>query len=221
MIIYQENKVKVINALKEGRVDYMDLSSWGFQDRFFAFLIGMKFFKICGSSYPTPRKKEEIPLWFQLAGQTQLKLHQEGTYSKLPGLLKSGPMLTRLKFNIGGEEGGFNKKNKKPREVPVDFDSVRKFFKDTEKEELRKWHNEKVIKFIHHNRGIDKGGIFLLDQTHMVVPNNSNYTGAEWALVDEHGQRIDTIGMREEERKKLKPRLCYSLSLLIYLFSKP
>ena len=217
IIIYEENKTAVINALKEGKLDYMDLSVWGFQDRFFAFLLGIKFFPICGSSYPSPRYKEEVPVWFQLAGQTQLKLHQQAAYSKLPGLLKNGAILTRIKFNIGGEEGGFNKKNKEPREIPVDFDCVRKFFKDTDKEELNRWYNEKVIRFIRHNRGIDKGGLFLLDQTHLVVPDNSNYKGAEWALVDEHGQRIDTSEMSDEQRKGLKPRLCYSLSLLVHL----
>lgn len=217
LIIYEENKIKVIDALKEGRIDYLDLSSWGFQDNFFAFLIGMRFFEICGSSYPSPRQKEEVPLWFQLAGQTQLKLHQQAAYSKLPGLLKAGPILTRLKFNIGGEEGGFNNKNKKPREIPVDQDCIRKFFRDTNKDELNRWHNEKVIKFIQHNRGIDKQGLFLLDQTHLVVPDNVNYQGAEWALVDEHGQRIDTSEMTEEQKKGLKPRLCYSLSILLHL----
>jgi hypothetical protein len=217
VIIYEENKAKVINALKEGRVDYLDTSSWAFQDSFFAFLLGIKFFQICGSSYPSPRHKEEVPIWFQLAGQTQLKLHQQAAYSKLPGLIKSGPILTRLKFNIGGEEGGFNNKNKNPREVPVDFDCVRKFFKDTDKDEVNRWHNENVIKFIRHNRGIDKEGIFLLDQTHLVVPYNTNYKGAEWTLVDEHGQRIETKEMTEEQKKAIKPRLCYSLSLLVHL----
>ena len=217
IIIYEENKEEVVNALKEGKVDYMDLSTWGFQDRFFAFLLGINFFRICGSSYPSPRFKEEVPVWFQLAGQTQIKLHQQAAYSKLPGLLKNGAILTRIKFNIGGEEGGFNKKNKEPREVPVDFDCVRKFFKDTDKNELNIWYNEKVIRFIRHNRGIDKEGIFLLDQTHLVVPDNTNYKGAEWALVDEHGQRIDTSKMTDEQIKALKPRLCYSLSLLVHL----
>ncbi len=217
LIIYQENTNNVFKALKKGCVDYLDLSKWGFQDRFYAFLLSMKFFKIAGSSYPTPRVKEEIPIWFQLASQTQLKLHQEKSYSKLPGLLKSGPILSRLKFNIGGESGGFNNKNKKQREVPVDFDSVRKFFKDTGPEELNKWYNEKVIKIFHHNRAFDKRGIFIIDQTHIVVPDNKNYKGAQLARVDEHGQRIDVSKMTDEQKKGVKPRWCYSLSLLVHI----
>ena len=65
-IIYEENKVKALNDLKDGHVDYLDLADWTFQDRFFAFLLGRRFFEICGASYPTPRKKEEVAFWFLL-----------------------------------------------------------------------------------------------------------------------------------------------------------
>ena len=73
-IVYEENKVKVLEDLKDGRLDYLDLADWTFQDRFFAFLLGVRFFEICGASYPTPRKKEEVPLWFLLACKVQMKL---------------------------------------------------------------------------------------------------------------------------------------------------
>lgn len=63
-IIYEENRIKVIDALKDGRIDYLDLADWTFQDRFFAFLLGIRFFEICGASYPSPRKKEEVPCGF-------------------------------------------------------------------------------------------------------------------------------------------------------------
>lgn len=219
LIIYEENAIKVINELKEGRVDYMDLSSWSFQDRFFAFLLGIRAFEILESSYPTPRSKEEIPVWFLIACQMQLKLHQEKSYSKLPGLLKNGPILMRVKFNIGGEEGGFNSKNIYPRTEPIHYDCMRKFFRDSDRNEINKWYNGPVIKFLRHNRAIDKKGIFLLDQTHLVVPDNEEYVGAEKALVDEHGQRIDTTEMTDEQKKGLKWRLCYTLNLLCHLGS--
>ena len=135
----------------------------------------------------------------------------------MPGLLKAGPILSKLKFNIGGESGGFNNKNKNQREVPVNYDSVRKFFRDTDPVKLNKWHNEKVIKIFHHNRAFDKRGIFIIDQTHIVVPDNKNYTKAKLARVDEHGQRIDVTKMSEEQKKGVKPRWCYSLSILLHV----
>ena len=105
-IIYEENRSKVLNALKDGRIDYLDLADWTFQDRFFAFLLGLRFFEICGASYPTPRKKEEVALWFLLACKVQMKLHTTAAFDELPGILRSGAVLSRVKFNVGGNNGG-------------------------------------------------------------------------------------------------------------------
>jgi len=33
-IIYEENRVKVLNDLKDGRIDYIDLADWTFQVRY-------------------------------------------------------------------------------------------------------------------------------------------------------------------------------------------
>ena len=114
-IIYEENRIKVLNALKDGRIDYLDLADWTFQDRFFAFLLGIRFFEICGASYPTPRRKEEVALWFLLACKVQMKLHTTASFDELPGVLRSGAVLSRVKFNIGGSSGGFNNKNRRER----------------------------------------------------------------------------------------------------------
>ncbi len=217
IIIYNENDKKVIRDFMEGKVSYMDFTSWSFQDNFFAFLLGIKFFERCGSDYPSPRAKEEVPLWFLLICQIQLKLHQTSVYSKLPGLLKNGSVLTRIKFNIGAVGGGFNNKNKKDRETPVDQDAVRKYFKDTDRQLMNEWYNRDCLRFIRHNRGIDKRGIFILDQSKIVVPDNKNYKRADYLLVNEYGHRIDTKNMTEEQKKALKPRLCYALSTLLHV----
>jgi hypothetical protein len=216
-IIYEANKIKVLNDLKDGRIDYLDLAGWTFQDNFFAFLLGNRFFEICGSSYPTPRKKEEVALWFLLICKVQMKLHTTASFAKLPGILRSGAVLSRVKFNVGGANGGFNDKNKKERTSPVHPDTPRKFFKDTKAKELRDWHNRDVQKFIRKNRGFDKHGIFLLDQSHVVVPENKNYQDAVRMPVDEHGQRIDMSQMTQEQKKGVKYRPCYALSELMHV----
>src|SRR3989338_6408626 len=93
-IIYEENRGKVLNDLKDGRLDYLDLADWTFQDKFFAFLLGIRFFEICGASYPSPRRKEDVPLWFLLACKVQMKLHTTPSFKHLPGLLRSGAVLS-------------------------------------------------------------------------------------------------------------------------------
>ncbi|MEW6687245.1 MAG: transposase [Candidatus Edwardsbacteria bacterium] len=216
-IIYEENKIMVLADLKEGRLDYLDSSEWSFQDKFFGFLLGIGFFEVCGVSYPSPRKKEEVPLWFLLACQVQMKLHTTASFERLPFLLRSGAILSRVKFNVGGVNGGFNNKNRKERESAVHHDTPRKFFKDTDCGKMRDWHNQEVVRFFRRNRGFDKHGIFLLDQTHVVVPDNDNYKDAVWMPVDEHGQRIDMSGMTEEQKKVVKYHRCYALSELLHV----
>ena len=160
-ILYSEDRIRVLADLKEGLLDYLDLADWTFQDQFFAFLLGIRFFEICGASYPTPRKKEEVAVWFLLACAVQMKLHTTASYEKLPGILRSGAVLSRVKFNVGGVEGGFNRKNKKERSSPIHHDTARKFFKDTAGEQIREWHNQAVQEFIHYQKGFDPEGILF------------------------------------------------------------
>lgn len=61
-LIYKKNKIQVVKDLKNGKLDYQVLADWVLQDKLFAFLLGIRFFEICGSSYPSPCKKEEIPI---------------------------------------------------------------------------------------------------------------------------------------------------------------
>lgn len=216
-MIYTENKIKVLERLRDGELDYFDLSHWSFQDKFFAFLLATRFFEVCAESYPSPRRKEEVPVWFLLECVIQLKLHRSPAFSRLPGILRSGAILSRVGFNLGGQGGGFNHKNRKTRTSAIDQDCVRKFFRATEREAQRHWYNEEVVRFYRHHRAFDKHGIFLLDQTHIVVPDNANYTDAVRMPVDEHGQRIKTDNLSAEAKKAIKYRPCYALSELLHI----
>ena len=61
-----------------------------------------------------------------------MKLHTTAAFDELPGILRSGAVLSRVKFNVGGSNGGFNNKNRKDRTCPVHHDTARKFYKDTD-----------------------------------------------------------------------------------------
>jgi hypothetical protein len=144
VILFEENKVEVRRRLKDGRIDYLDLTSWSFQDRLWGFLIEERFFEWCGSSYPTPRQRENIPVWFLLGCAIQMKLHRTAAFQRLEYILRSGSILTRVKFNVGLKGGGFNHKNRGGREIPIDPDTARKFFTDTQASEVEQWHNTDV-----------------------------------------------------------------------------
>lgn len=216
LIIYEENRPKVLHDLKDGRVDYIDLTHWDFTDRFFAFLLAKRYFEWCAESYPTPRKKEEVPVWFLLCCAIQMKLHTEVAYDNLPGILRSGAILSRVKFNVGLKGGGFNYKNKKEREVPVDQDTVRKYFKATDSEEMMSWYNEDVVGWFRHWRGFDKEGIGILDKTYLFVPDNPNYENTSVLPFDEHDNLVDVDKLSPLERGKVRYKRCYALTSLLH-----
>lgn len=220
MEIYQENKRQVSEEFGKGEVTYIDLSSWTFADRFIAFLLSIDFFAFAVRSYPSPRVKEDVPMWILICCALQMKLHTTSSFSRLPGILGSGAILSRLGYNVANHSGGgFNMKNRHDRETPVDQDCVRKFYKDSDYQKQRRWYNREAPRFYRSHRGFDKHGIFVLDQTHLVVPDNPHYVDVARMPVDEHGQRIDISGMNEEQKKTVRYRSCYALSELLHVFN--
>lgn len=217
VIIFQENKVEVRRRLKDGRIDYLDLTSWSFQDRFLGFLIEERFFEWCGSSYPTPRERENIPVWFLLGCALQMKLHRTAAFQRLEYILRSGSILTRVKFNVGLKGGGFNHKNKRGRGIPIDQDTVRKFFTDTQAAEVEGWYNRDVQKWLRRHRGYsDKEGIFILDPTLIPLPDNPNYKEAALLPLDAEGNYVEVEKMSPAERKRFKYTRAYKLTLLLH-----
>ena len=217
VILFQENKVEVRRCLKDGRIDYLDLTSWSFQDRFFAFLIEQRFFEWCASSYPTPRERENIPVWFLLGCALQMKLHRTAAFQRLEHILRSGSILTRAKFNLGLQEGGFNRKNKKRREVPIDPDTARKFFTDTPAEALEGWYNTGVQKWLRRHRAYaDKEGIFILDPTLIRVPDNPHYRQTALLPLDSEGHYVEVKKLSAAERKRFQYTRAYQLTMLLH-----
>jgi len=151
----------------------------------------------------------------------QLKLSLSSSFLSLPGILKSGAVLTRTSFNIGRVEGGFNKRNKYPRSEGeiIDHDTLRKYFKDTNIDELTSWNNTDVVKFLSSKRAILKEGIFALDTTHVVVADNKNYENAQYVALDKHNRYVDTFKLSPAEVKNFKYSLCYKMVNLLHVSS--
>lgn len=218
LIVYRENRPFVRRALGAGKIDYLDMTEWSFADRFFAFLSASDFLAFAQSSFPTPRLKEEVPVWFLTACAVQLKLHCESAFSKLDHLLRSGAILSRLRFNVGLRPGGgFNAKNRKPRETMVDQDTVRKFYRDTPAVRLFRWFNRDVARWLHHHDAFAEEGHFICDLTHIIVPDNPNYKHVARLPLDEKGRYIDTKGLTPEEKKRIRHTPCYGLASLLHV----
>ena len=133
--VYTQNKSKVTRALKEGNIDNGAFSQIGFVDEFFTYLLSTDFFPFCEKTYPSPIVKKEVAPWFLLASLIGAKMVGEKSFRNISYVLKNGSLLKLLGFNIGPLPG-FNNKNRKDRIFPVDQDTIRKYFKDTDPDKL-------------------------------------------------------------------------------------
>ncbi|HAW50406.1 TPA: hypothetical protein DCX16_05615 [bacterium] len=70
LIVYEEDKPKVLSNLRDGRIDYADLTSQTFVDKFFAFLLEAKF----------------------------MRLKPEPTYHNYPYLIRSGTIFRKAQI---------------------------------------------------------------------------------------------------------------------------
>lgn len=217
--IYHKAQEYVLNRLENGEVDYLDLSKWSFADEFLCFILQLRFFDFADKTYPNPRKVNLVPVWFLVAAQFVLRLHNRRVYDDLRYFLNAGSILTKVGFNASAAGVvGFNEKNTYDRRTAIDADTVRKYYRDTNSQELRDWYNASVQGWFRGRKVFDKHGLFILDQSHLVVPDNPNYKDAVRMPVDEHGQRYRGLDkMSDEKRKALVYHPCYTLSCLLHV----
>ena len=215
-IIYEKNQKYIEAHLEQGDIDYADLTHWSFPDEFLCFVMEKQLLKFMDSTYPTPRTKTEVPIWFLICCQFVMRLYQTGNYHHLQFLLTAGSVLTRFGFNVGAKNIGFNDKNTKVRKTAIHADTARKFFKDTNPREICNWYRDDLQKWFRTHQAFHHEGIFVLDQTHLVVPDNKNYQDAVKMPVDEHGQWYPFFGtLTLEQKRALRYHRCYTLSTLL------
>jgi len=216
--VYKESKERVSKLVQRGVLDLVDISRWNIADEFMAFILERKLLPFADRTYPNPRRKNEVPIWFLVSCQLLLRALGEVSYQALTPLLSAGPVLTRVGLNVLAPIG-FNDKNRYPRATPVHQDAVRKFFKDTDPHAMRRWFNIALQRWFKQQRMFDEAnGTYILDQTHVVVPDNPNYEDAVRMPVDEHGQRYAGFNdLTEEQKKSIPYHACYTLSTLLHL----
>jgi hypothetical protein len=149
LIGFQYDRSFVLDALRRGDIDYLEHVSEAAEADWFRHLIRRQVLQRLAETYPTPRKKEEVPLWIYLASELSLKLHGAQSYHAFPRILRSGGLIGALGPEMGGrktrhpETGdvtvacpGFNHKNDYDRQTPCDQDFLRKFAHDTDTDRL-------------------------------------------------------------------------------------
>jgi hypothetical protein len=231
LVIFEENRPLVLEALGQGEFDYMEAASEVFEADFFRFIKARVILDELARSCPTPRKKEDVPLWLYVASNLSLRLHGVHSFHAFPMVVRCGGMLHALGPKAGRkvlhpETGevtiaceGFNRKNHYDRQTPCDQDFLRKVAKDTDAQALMRWFGEDVVRVFRRRRGFDKEGIFIGDASYLFVPDNPNYEGSVKLLFDEHSHPVSrqhSEEMTQEQKNRCQWRRCYKMVTLLH-----
>ena len=231
LVIFEENKLLVLQALGNGDFDYIESASEVFETEFFRFIKAKAILDKLAETYPSPREKEEVPLWFYVASNLSMRLHGEHSFNAFPLVVRSGGLLNAL-----GPKGaqkvthpdsgdvtivceGFNQKNHYDRETPCDQDFLRKLARDTEADALMRWFSTDVAALFKSRRAFDKEGIFIGDGSYLFVPDNPNYEGSVKLLFDENDHPVRQKAykkMTDERKARCQWRRCYKMVSLLH-----
>mgnify|MGYP001580605193 CR=1 FL=1 len=223
---FEENREYVLSELRKGFLDYAEVLSHVAETRFFEFLLGGGHLEALAECYPTPRKKEEVPLAVYLASELTLRLHGATGFSAYPfvihaGGLKEALRQAQVKYDSAGGRAqldcaGYNDKNDYSRNTPCHHDFLRKMARDTDATALMKWFGQAAPRLYRDLGMLDEEGIFIVDGSHLFVPDNESYEGSAVGFFDEHNHFVkDRASLTAEQLKRCRWRRYYgSVSLL-------
>jgi hypothetical protein len=232
LIALQYDRSFVVDALWRGELDYLEAVSEAAEADFFRHLLRRDVLNRLAEQYPTPREKQEVPVWFYLASELTLKLHGAESYHAFPRVLRSGGLIDALGPELGGRKTthpethdvtlccpGFNRKNDYDRQTPCDQDFLRKFARDTDVDRLHAWFNREVPRCLRSLRLFDEEGLFIGDGSYLFVPDNEHYEGSDLLWFDEHHHPVDPekVDLRD---KRYQQHRCYKLVSLIHINRK-
>lgn len=231
LVIFEQNKPFVLKGLRNGDFDYIEAASEVFETDFFRFLKSKTILDKLVKTYPTPRKKEDVPLWLYVASNLSMRLHGVHSFNAFPMVVRCGGMLNAFGPKAGRKVihpdtgdvtmacEGFNKKNHYDRETPCDQDFLRKVSKDTDADTLMDWFCDDVPQVFRSQRAFDKEGIFIGDASYLFVPDNPNYEESVKLLFDEHNHPVSTQqyeNMSEDKKTRCQWRRCYKMVTLLH-----
>lgn len=231
LIVFEQNKPLVLQALGRGEFSYIEAVSEYFETEFFRFIGATSILQKLAETYPTPRQKEEVPLWFYVAANLSMRLHGVDAFHAFPMVVRTGGMINAFAAKLGqktthpdtGEVTlsceGFNGKNHYDRQTPCDPDFLRKMARDTDAQALMGWFNHDVARLFKYRRVYDSEGLFIGDASYLFVPDNPNYEGSVKLRFDRHNHpvsRRDYEEMSEAVRAGCRWRRCYKMVTLLH-----
>jgi Transposase DDE domain len=227
--IIEHHQQQVLEAFRRGEFDQIEIIGHADEKKFFELCLKEKMLEALAKAMPTARKKEEVPLWFQLAANLSLKLHLEKSFSAFEHVVRCGGLLSALDPSIASKHldkesqkwvlqcQGFNDKNHYDRTTPCHHDTLRKAVKDVEAQRWMDWFNGAVQEVFQSYGFFDPAGIFIGDGSYLFVPDNPAYEGSVVMWFDEHNHPVNYEELTPEERKKAHRERCYKLVSILHL----
>ena len=96
LIVFEQDRPFVVQALRSGEFDYVEAANEVAEADFFRDLFQRKVIAELAESYPTPREKEEVPLWLYVASEISLKLHGSHSHYSYPFVIRCGGLVEAL-----------------------------------------------------------------------------------------------------------------------------
>jgi hypothetical protein len=227
----EQDRKHVLERLGEGRFDAMETVTRVAETEFFRSLLAEGDLAGLASTYPTPRRREDVPLWVYLSSELALRINASHGFKSLPYVLPCGGLrdafgpgqVSRRRGRSGGVGAdcweGFNAKNAYARTTPCDPDYLRKMARDTEPNALQRWFNRDVARYYGSLGAYDPEGIFLADGTYLFVPDNPRYERSDVLWFDGHNHPVgqeERNAMDEAGRAGLHRERCYRKVALLH-----
>lgn len=213
----------VHEEINRGNVDYVEVAGRVVETQFFKHLFEATAWHDLLTDFPTPRKKEEVPLFLYLASQLTLRLHGATGYGAYPFVIHCGG----LKEALGEAQShrreepvtrrdrveceGYNDKNDYARITPCDADFLRKLARDTKPQPLEAWFGQAVPRYLRATGLWDDEGIVLVDGSYLFVPDNERYPDSTVLRFDEHNHPVDRKDLTPAELERTRLRRCYRM----------
>lgn len=218
----------VHDEIDQGRVDYVEVASQIAETQFFRHLFSVSPWENLVAAFPTPRKKEEVPLWLYLSSQLTLRLHGALGYGAYPYVVHCGGLQEVLgERQVHWREDphthqwsldfqGYNRKNDYARITPCDADFLRKLARDTDEEALQRWFGRALPEYVRDMGLWDEEGIVLADGSYLFVPDNDAYERSCVLRFDEHNHPVDRESLTAQELARTRLRRCYRMINLVH-----
>lgn len=228
---YERDPGFVLARFREGEFDYLEAASEVVETEFFRYLGAQEILQALAATYPTPRKKAEVPLWLYLASHLSLRLHGVASFHAYPYVVRCGGMLNAFGPAVAAKVthpdtgdvtlrcAGFNAKNHYDRQTPCDQDFLRKLARDTPAAALERWYNRDVARVLQAQGALAPDGLFIGDASYLFVPDNPAYEGSVRLLFDAHGHPLEAAALATlspQQAARCQWRRCYKLVSLLH-----